>query len=396
MPCPFRVACSVVAALSVLSCSATPVVVREPEVGAIARLPFEVDLGGWTSAGEIAHPAPGGVHGGGPWPVVLLIHGNGPHDMDVTLPGPNGGTKLFAAIANVVASRGFAVVRYHKRFVKGPGRFDARFWREQSTIAFAADARRVLDTALAMPPCDRDRVFLWGWSEGTAVAAAVAVGRSDVAGLVLQGAVGLPWREMVRGWILDVGLPYAQSPGGGPVTAESLAVALRGNGGIVAKLGASFFADPATIYSAHPMISALLDKDGDGRLDPDREVRGAAEAMLDFAFGPTGNVHVYADGRTVPTVTEQAGRLQQPVLILQGENDASTPVAGGRNLATALRAAGNDAELWELPGRGHTLGPAASLIDDCGRPPDDATFVRVASWLAEHSASQSKAVTSTR
>ena len=371
----------------------------EPAAGAVVREPFEVDLGGWQSRAELVHPEPGGPHGNGPWPVVLLIHGNGPHDMDVTLPGPDGGTKLFATIAEVVAARGFSVVRYDKRFVKGPGRFDARFWREQSTPVFAGDATRVLDAATAMARCDGSRVFLWGWSEGTAVAAAVAVERRDVRGLVLQGAVGLPWREMVRGWILDVGLPYAQSADG-PVTAESLASALRGQGGIVAKLGASFFADPATIYSAHPMISSLLDKDGDGRLDPDREVRAAAEAMLDFAFGPQGNVHVYADGRTVPTVTEQAGRLTQAVLILQGENDASTPKAGGRALAAALHAVGNDAELWEMPGKGHTLGPAASLVDDCGRPPDAATFARVAGWLAEHAsaavAGQSSAVTSNR
>ena len=227
-------------------CGSAPAPARELAAGPVVRVPFTVDLGGWTSAAELVHPAAGGPHGPGPHPLVLLIHGNGPHDMDVTLPGPDGGTRLFLQIADVLAARGCAVVRYHKRFVKGPGKFDARFWREQSTLTFTADAGKVLDAALALTACDRTRVFLYGWSEGTAIAAALATQRTDVGGLVLQGPVGLPYRTMVRSWIEDVGLPYAQGPEGGPVTAAKLAAAQRGAGGLVAKLAASFFADPAT------------------------------------------------------------------------------------------------------------------------------------------------------
>lgn len=353
----------------------------EPTVGSVSRRAFEVDLGGWTSQAELVHPAEGSPHGAGPFPVVLLIHGNGPHDMDVTLPGPDGTTKLFATIADVLAARGFAVVRYHKRFVKGPGKFDARFWKEQSTVVFTQDAGKVLDAALAMPACDRSRIVLHGWSEGTAVAAALAIERGDIDALVLQGPVGLPWRETVRSWILDTALPYAQPAGGGPITGASLVAALRGKGGMVAKLGASYFADPATMYSAKPAVSPILDKDKDGQLDPDTEVRAAADLLLDFAFSPQGNVHVYAEGRTVPTVTAQAPKLTMPVLILQGTNDASTPLRGGQALAAALRSAGKQVDLWELPGLGHTLGPAASPIDDHGRAPDEAVLLREAGWL---------------
>jgi len=364
-----------------VACSAVPSPDAEPAVAPVARQPFAVDLGGFPSAAELVHPAPGGAHGAGPWPVVLLIHGNGPHDMDVTLRSPDGETKLFATIADALAARGFVVVRYHKRFVKAAGRFDARFWREQSTVTFTADAGAVLDAALQRTECDRERVILYGWSEGTAVAAELAVRRTDVDALVLQGAVGQPWREMVRGWILDVGLPYAQAANGGAVTSASLAGAMRGPGGMVAKLGASFFADPATMRSPSPKVSPLLDTNGDGELDPDREVRAAADAMLDFAFSPQGNVHVYAAGRTVPTVAEQVAALAVPVLILQGANDASTPLASGRALHAAFVAAGKNATLWEFAGRGHTLGDAASLVDDHARAPDPAILARVAGWL---------------
>lgn len=379
---------SFLAILLLAACHAAP---RDTEVlgdtplaiAPVARVPFEVDLGCWTSKAELVHPVAGGAHGGGPWPVVLLVCGNGPHDMDVTLPGKDGG-KLFARIADVLAARGCSVVRYHKRFVRGPGDFDARFWREQSTPQFVADANKVLQQALTFSPCDAQRLFVYGWSEGTAVGARLAIERGDVDGLVLQGPVGLSWRDSVRFWIEQVALPYAAGADGGTITAKELGQALAGDGGMVAKLGASFFADPKRGPDG-VRVSTLLDSDGDGALEPDREVRPRLDEILDFAFSPFGNVHVYADGRTVPDVSAQAAQLPMPVLILQGENDASTPLAGGRALASALRAAGNrDVDLRELPGRGHTLGPAASLVDDRGRMPDEATLLPIASWLARH------------
>ncbi|MBL8747777.1 MAG: alpha/beta hydrolase [Planctomycetes bacterium] len=380
---------SLVRLLTILSfavaCAAPPPAAAEVPISPVVRAPFAVDLGGWTSAAEVVHPDPAGAHGRGPWPVVLLVHGNGPHDMDVTLSGPDGPTKMFASIADALAARGFAVVRYHKRFVKGPGRFDARFWREQSTPVFAVDAGRVLDSLAALPVCDRSRMFVWGWSEGTAIAAELATKRQDVRGLVLQGPVGLPWREMVRGWILDVGLPYASLPDGSGVTSESLAAALNGHGGMVAKLGASFFADPASARTPKPAVSPLLDANGDGRLDPDTEVRANVERMLDFAFSKQGNVWIYAEGRTLPTCTEQAAHIAVPVLILQGTNDASTPLRAGRVLEEALKREGKDATLWELPGLGHMLCPAASTIDDSARAPDAKVLVRAAGWLAARS-----------
>ena len=363
-----------------------PTSLPAPAVAAVARVPFTVDLGGFTTAGELVHPAPDGAHGPGPYPVVLLIHGNGPHDMDVTLPGakgqPNGPTKLFLQIADTLAARGCAVVRYHKHFVKGPGRFDARFWREQSTRLFTADAGKVLDAALGMAPCDRQRVFLYGWSEGTAVAAALATQRQDIDGLVLQGPCGLPYRAMVQSWIEDVGLPYAQGADGGAVTNADLAAAQTGAGGMVAKLAVSFFVDPASLRTGKPLVSPLLDQNGDGQLDPETEIRAALPDMLDFAFGPQGNCYIYADGRTVPTVTEQAPKLLMPVLILQGEHDASTPRRAGVALHEALVAAGNRATtLMLLPGLGHTLGPCASVFEDAGQAPAEATLVPIAAWL---------------
>ena len=349
--------------------------------GLIARIALEVDLGGYVTKAELAYPAEGGPHGNGPFPVVLLLAGNGPHDMDVTMGSGASRYGMFAMLSDALAARGFAVVRSNKRFVNGPGKFDARFWREQNTRTFTDDAGKVLDAALAQPTCDRKRIAVFGWSEGTAVGAELAVRRGDVDALVLQGAVSLPWRETVRYWIEGVGASYARGYEGSSITSASLKAALRGKGGMVAKLGASFFADPASMGTG-ARVSPLLDTNGDGELDS-TEIELGIERILDFAFSQKGNVWIYAEGRTVPPVTDQAARLAMPVLVLQGEHDASTPAHGIARLSAAFAKAGNArVEVRMLPGMGHTLGPAASPIDDLGRAPDAATYVGVAEWLA--------------
>lgn len=349
--------------------------------GRIDRIALDVDLGGFVTKAEVAHPGEGSPHGKGPFPVVLLLCGNGPHDMDVTLGSGASRIRLFAMLGDALAARGFAVVRYHKRFVTAPGKFDARFWREQDTRTFTSDAGKVLDAALALPVCDRERIAVFGWSEGTAVGAALAIQRGDVDALVLQGAVSLSWRETVRWWIEGVGVPLARGENGERITRASLTAALRGPGGMVGKLGASYFADPSSMATG-PRVSPLLDTDGDGELDA-TEIDLGVDRILEFAFSPNGNVWVYADGRTVPSVTEQASSLRMPVLVLQGEHDASTPAHGVVRLREALAKSGNErVEVRVLPGVGHTLGAASSAADDHARAPDESVYIGVAEWLA--------------
>jgi len=353
---------------------------------AIVTVPFAVDLGGFETQAALTHPRPDGAFGAGPYPVVLLIHGNGPQDMDATLPTPEGPQYLFRDLAHALSARGFAVVRYHKRFVSGPGQMDARFWREQSTLQFTDDAETVLDGALALTSTDAERVFVYGWSEGTAVGAALVARRTDVDGLITHGPVGLPYREMAQAWIAEVGATYARSfAATDTITATSLQQAGTGPGGMVAKLGAAFLTDPSFQQTGQHAVSRYVDADGDGQLSP-AEVETNLGAVLDFMFSPAGNLYIYADGRTVPTVTEQAAKLGMPVLILQGEHDASTPVRGAQALHDALRTAGNPGVTLKLyPGLGHALGPATSSTDDIPRPMPPTVIDDIVQWLRDRS-----------
>ena len=76
-----------------------------------------VDAGGWPLPGTLSMPA-----GTGPVPAVVLVQGSGPQDRDETL-GP---LKPLRDLAEGLASRGMAVLRYDKRTRQHPTRLTRR------------------------------------------------------------------------------------------------------------------------------------------------------------------------------------------------------------------------------------------------------------------------------
>lgn len=377
-------------------CAHAPESPQSPRIAtprSVVSIPFQLDLGGWTTEGVVTHPATESK--GETFPLVVLVHGNGPHDMDTTLPQrpmPNGDlvepARLFKSIAEGLSRRGYAVARYHKRWVRGPGDADPAFFSGQSTLVFKEDLTTVLDHVQSFGVVNSDECFLYGWSEGTAIAAALAQERPEIRGIVLQGAVSQTWRDTFRFWIEEVAIPYAdgnETPG--VVTASDLAAALNGGGGVVARLGTAFLVDRGW-RKGPPPVSSYIDKNSDGQLDVEMEIKPLVPQMIDVAFGPMGNLYVYAEGRTVSDVGTQWGSIPCPVLALQGENDASTPALGLRKLIGSKRDAARRAIYF--PGLGHTLGPAESLSDDLGRPMEiEVVLPAVASWLKAQSEASS-------
>src|SRR5437868_1779970 len=72
-----------------------------------------VGEGEWKLPGTLTVP-----NGSGPFPAIVLVHGSGPNDRDETV----GAIKVFKDLAEGLASRGIAVLRYEKRTKQYAGR----------------------------------------------------------------------------------------------------------------------------------------------------------------------------------------------------------------------------------------------------------------------------------
>jgi len=129
--------------------------------------------------------------GTGPFPAVVLIHGSGPQDRDETI----GANKVFRDLAEGLASKGVAVLRFDKRSLRHPDQL-----QESPTI----DAEVVLDAVAAVkvlhdrPEVDKNRVFVVGHSLGALLAPEIGLRAGTVAGTVLLAPPGRkPWDILI-------------------------------------------------------------------------------------------------------------------------------------------------------------------------------------------------------
>lgn len=126
--------------------------------------------------------------GDSPFPGVVLVHGSGPHDRDETI-GPN---RPFRDLAQGLAERGVATLRYDKRTKAHPQSFGASFTVDDETVD---DAVAALALLAAQP--EIDGVYLLGHSLGGAVAPRIAQRAARVDGMVLMAASARALDEIV-------------------------------------------------------------------------------------------------------------------------------------------------------------------------------------------------------
>ncbi len=117
-----------------------------------------------------------------PFAAVVLVHGSGPHDRDETI-GPN---KPFLDIANGLAERGIAVLRYEKRTMARPDLFaHGGFSVDDETVDDALAAVAVLR---GQNDIDSAQIYVIGHSLGAMMAPRIGQRGKDIAGLILLAA----------------------------------------------------------------------------------------------------------------------------------------------------------------------------------------------------------------
>lgn len=118
---------------------------------------------------------------GSNFPVVVLVHGSGPADMDETV----GATKPFKDIAAGLAAKGIATIRYVKRTLVYSGEFNGVFTVKEEVLD---DALAAVNLAKTFPEVDKKQIYIFGHSLGGMLAPKMATMVPDLKGLILAAA----------------------------------------------------------------------------------------------------------------------------------------------------------------------------------------------------------------
>ncbi|WP_129714031.1 DUF3887 domain-containing protein [Pedobacter sp. SYP-B3415] len=115
------------------------------------------------------------------FPIVVMVHGSGPGDMDETV-GPN---KPFKDLAAGLASKGIGSIRYVKRTLIYQNEFGGAFTVKEEVID---DAVAAINMAKTVAGADPKQVYLLGHSLGGMLAPRIGTIVPDLKGLILAAA----------------------------------------------------------------------------------------------------------------------------------------------------------------------------------------------------------------
>lgn len=124
------------------------------------------------------------------YPIVVLVHGSGPQDMDETF-GPN---KPLKDLALGLASKGVASIRYVKRTKVYPMDFVGANTVKEEVMD---DAIAAVALARTLPEVNKKQLYLLGHSLGGTLAPRMALLAPDLNGIILAAAPARPFTDIL-------------------------------------------------------------------------------------------------------------------------------------------------------------------------------------------------------
>ncbi len=137
---------------------------------------IEIKSGKYSLPGMLTTPRTGAN-----FPVVILIHGSGPADMDESV----GANKTFKDLALGLAANGIASIRYVKRTILYPNDFGGAFTVKEEVMD---DALAAIALAKTLPAINTKQIYLFGHSLGGMLAPRIAAQNKDIEGIILAAA----------------------------------------------------------------------------------------------------------------------------------------------------------------------------------------------------------------
>jgi hypothetical protein len=266
-------------------------------------------------------------------PAVVLVAGSGPTDRDESVAG----IAVFAQLANSLADAGFIVVRYDKRGVGQSGGRD-----ESATIQdYADDVRAVVEFLRKRKDVDAYRIAVVGHGEGGLVALQAAAVKAKATVIVLLATSGTKGAELVleqQQYLLDrLKLPDEEKKN--------------------------------RINLQQKIHAAVLGETGwEGIQEAYRKQADTPWFRSFLAFDPLKAI----------------SRVEQPILLVQGEKDRLVPSRHGQLLFDAAKARKKSpgADIVMIPGVNHLFVPAETGdVDEYALLPDKRVSPKVTEAL---------------
>lgn len=164
----------------------------------------------WKLGGTLSVP-----NGEGPFPAVVLVHGSGAHDRDETLAS----NKPFRDLADGLASRGIAVLRYDKRNYAHQAKIKVETFTINDEVI--DDVHAAVKLLKNNPKIDPKRIFVIGHSLGAMAAPRIATVDSDIQGIVLMAGAARPLQDLIVEQLTYIGsLPGPQGEGAKKMLAD--------------------------------------------------------------------------------------------------------------------------------------------------------------------------------